>query len=188
METKPTKNQAFYDVVNLYPSVLLDRSIQVIVEFLQEDHAELKKRTKLNLTDIHQLLELCLSECYFFYNNVIWTLENSGPIGLSIMVILSECYLQRIQHISIIQALTLNIAPKTFIRVVDNFHAKFNTREQSLQFLDILSNQDSSIQCTIEFENENKQLSFFKASITNTSNKSYDFKIFRKTSITNVQI
>ena len=63
---EPTEIQVSYDAVKLYPSVPLDRSIQVIVEFLQDDHAELKKRTKLNLTDIQQLLELCLSECYFF--------------------------------------------------------------------------------------------------------------------------
>ena len=62
----PTEIQVSYDVVNLYTSVPLDRSVQVIVEFLQDDHAELKNRTKLNLTDIQQLLEVCLSECYFF--------------------------------------------------------------------------------------------------------------------------
>ena len=174
--------------MNLYPSVPLDRSIQVVVEFLQDDHAELKKRTKLNLTDIQQLLKLCLSECYFLYNNVIWTLENSGPIGLSIMVVLSECYLQRIEHISKTQALTLNLAPKTFKRFFDDSHARFNNREQALQFLDILNSQDSSIQYTIEFENVNKQLSFLDVTITNTGNNSYDFKIFRKTSITNVQV
>ena len=61
----PTEIQVSYDVVNLYTSVPLDRSVQVIVEFLQDDHAELKNRTKLNLTDIQQLLEVCLSECYF---------------------------------------------------------------------------------------------------------------------------
>ena len=185
---EPTEIQVFYDVVNLYPSVPLDRSIQVIVEFLQDDHAELKKRTKLNLTDIQQLLELCLSECYFLYNNVIWTLENSGPIGLAAMAVLSECYLQRIEHISITQALTLNLAPKAFKRFVDDGHARFSNREQSLQFLDILNSQDPSIQYTIEFENENKQLSFLDVTITNTGNNSYDFKLFRKTSITNVQI
>ena len=162
--------------------------IQIIVEFLQDDHVELKKRTKLNLTDIQQLLELCLSECYFLYNNAIWTLEKSGPTDLSVMVVLSECYHQRIEHISITQALTLNLAPKTFRRFVDDSHARFNNREQSLQFLDILKSQDPSIQCTIEFENENKQLSFPDVTITNTGNNSYDFKIFRKASITNVQI
>ena len=104
------------------------------------------------------------------------------------MVVLSECYLQRIEHISITQALTLNLAPKTFKRFVDDSHARFNNREQSLQFLDILNSQDPSIQYTIEFENENKQLSFLDVTITNTGNNSYDFKIFRKTSITNVQI
>ena len=70
-EIEPAETQVSYDVVNLYSSIPLDRSIQVIVEFLQDDYAGLKKRTKLNLTDIQQLLELCLSECYFLYNNVI---------------------------------------------------------------------------------------------------------------------
>ena len=60
-----TEIQVSYNIVHLYPSVPLDKSTQVIVEFLQDDHVELKKRTKLNLTDIQQLLELCLSKCYF---------------------------------------------------------------------------------------------------------------------------
>ena len=111
---KPTEIQVSYIVVNLYASVPLDRFVYVNVEFLQDDHDELKKRTKLNLTDIQQLLELCLSEFCFLYNNVIWTLENSEHIGLPIMVVLSECYLQIIEHISMTQALNLNLAPKTF--------------------------------------------------------------------------
>ena len=49
---QPTEIQVSYDAVNLYPSVPLDRSSQVIIEFLQDDHTKLKKRTKLNLTDI----------------------------------------------------------------------------------------------------------------------------------------
>ena len=104
------------------------------------------------------------------------------------MVILSECYLQKIEHISIIQALNLNLAPKTFKRFVDDSHARFNNREQSLQFLDILNSQAASIQYTIEFENENKQLCLLDITITNTGNNSYDFKIFQKTLMTNIQI
>ena len=55
-------------------------------------------------------------------------LENSGPKGLSIIVVLSECYLQRIEHISLTQALTLNLVSKTFKRFVDDSHARFNNR------------------------------------------------------------
>ena len=63
------------------------------------------------------------------------------------MVVLSECYLQRIEHISIIEALYHNLSPKTFKRFLDNSNARFNTREQSLQFLDILFNtREQSLQ------------------------------------------
>ena len=48
--------------------------------------------------------------------------------------------------------------------------------------------QDPSIQYTIEFENESRQLSFLDVTITNTGNNSYYFKIFQKTSTANVQI
>ena len=94
------------------------------------------------------------------------------------MVVLPECYLQRIEHISITQALTLNLAPKSFKRFVDDSHARFNNREQSLQFLDILNSQNPSIQYTTEFENENKQLSFLDVTlqtlvITLTISKSF---------------
>ena len=37
-----------------------------------------------------KLIELCVSECYLLWDSVIWNLLNSGPIGLSIMVVLSE--------------------------------------------------------------------------------------------------
>ena len=78
-------------------------------------------------------------------------MENSGPIGLSIIDDLSKCSLQRIEH---------------------DCNARFNNREQSLQFLEILNSQDPSIQYTIEFENENKQLNFLDITITNTGNNS----------------
>ena len=98
----PTEIQVSYDVINLYASVPLDKAIDVIVEYLENDFNNIKTRTKSTLVDIHQLIELCVSECYFLYNNLIWKLYNSGPIGLSIMVVLSECYLQRLEEKSIV--------------------------------------------------------------------------------------
>ena len=76
----PTEVQVSYDVVNLYPSVPLDKAIDVIVEYLTNDFKNVKTRRKLTLVDIHQLIELYVSECYFLYNNLIWKLYNSGPI------------------------------------------------------------------------------------------------------------
>ena len=49
------------------------------------------------LVDIQQLIELCVSECCFLWDNAIWNLLNSEPIVLPIMVILSESYLQKFE-------------------------------------------------------------------------------------------
>ena len=136
---------------------------------------------------MHQLIDLCVSECYFLYNNLIWKLYNSGPIGLSIMV-LSKCYLQRLEEKSIALSFALYISAKTFKRYVDDSHVRFENKQKSLQFLEILDKQDSSIQYIIEFENNQKQFNILDITITNNVTNSYDFKIFRKPAITNVQI
>ena len=103
----PTEIQVSYDLNNLYPSVPLDKFIHINVEYLKNDFNNIKRRRKITLVGIHQLTELCVSECYFLYNNLIWKLYNSGPTGLSIIVVLSECYLQRLEEKSIALLLLL---------------------------------------------------------------------------------
>ena len=125
---EPDEIQVSYDVTNLYPSIPIDKAIDVILQQLSEDYEDLKTRTKLTLVDIQQLIELCVSECYFLWDNVIWNLLNSGPIGLSIMVVLSESYLQNLEKNAIELALRFDIAPKTFHRFVDDSHARFGRR------------------------------------------------------------
>ena len=120
---EPDEIQVSYDVTNLYPSVPIDKAIDVIIQQLSEDYENLKTRTKLTLVDIQQLIKLCVSECYFLWDNVIWNVLNSGPIGLSIMVVLSESYLQYLEKNAIELALRFDIAPKTFRRYVDDSHA-----------------------------------------------------------------
>ena len=142
----------------------------------------------MTLVDLDQLTELCVSECYFLYNKLIWKLYNTGHIGLSIIVVLSECYLQRLEEKSVALSFALNISPKTFKRYVYDSHARFENKQKYIQFLEILNKQDSSIQYTIEFENYQKHLNFLDITITNNGTNSYDFKIFRKPAIRNVQL
>lgn len=47
-------------------------------------------------------------------NNVIWNLVTSVPIGLSMMVVLSESYWQNLEKHTIELAMAFEIAPKTF--------------------------------------------------------------------------
>ena len=176
------------DVTNLYPLIPIDKAINVIIQLLSEDYEDLKTRTKLTLVVIQLLIELCVSECYFLWGNAIWNFLNSGPIGLSIMVVLSESYLQYLEKKAIELALTFDIAPKTFRRYVDDSHARFGSRNNATEFLNVLNSQDPQIEYTIEYENDHKELNLLDVTIRNNLNQSYDFAVYRKPAIANVQI
>ena len=89
----PTEVQVSFDVVNLYPSIPLKEATKVILDLLKEDPSH-SNYTKLKLNEIKEMIELCISRCYFVWNDEIHVLKDSGPIGLSIMVVLAEGFLQ----------------------------------------------------------------------------------------------
>ena len=81
-----------------------------------------------------------------------------------------------------------DIAPKTFRRYVDDSHARFGSRNNANEFLNVLNSQDPQIKYTIAYENEHKELNFLDVTIKNNLNQFYDFPVYRKPLITNVQI
>ena len=92
------------------------------------------KTTKLCLKDIYKLAELCLSKYYLSWNNEIGIVKSSRPIELSFMVVLSKSYVQNLEHKCIAETLTLNLAPKTCRRYVDDTYAQFKSKKQSREF------------------------------------------------------
>ena len=66
----PSEIQISFDAVNLYLSVPIDEAVAVIIEILDNDIDDLRKGTKLTVTDIHKLSELCLSTNYFIFASV----------------------------------------------------------------------------------------------------------------------
>ena len=159
------------------------------MDTLNNGKEHLQERTKLTLADIHKFTELCLSKCYFLYENNLYLSQNSGPIGLSLNVVLSECYLQKIELKAITEALNYKIAPKTFRRFVDDSHSCFQNRSHINKFLEILNKQDPAIKYTVEFEDHKHSKDFPDINITNnTTNRNYEFKVHRKDAITNIHI
>ena len=113
----PSEIQTSFDVVNLYPSVPIDEAVAVIIEILNNDIDDLQKRTKLTLT-----------HAYF---------EKLRSIGLALMVVISEAFLQRLEDRSLQEVLATNLGPLTDKRYADDSHAKFETEHQSHSFLNI---------------------------------------------------
>ena len=77
---------------------------------------------------------------------------------------------------------------KSFVRYVDDSHARFPHIDEALLFKDILNQQHPNIKYTIECEDENKTLNFLDIKITNDQSGKYKFNIHRKNAITNIQV
>ena len=86
----PEEVQCSFDVVALYPSIPIKKAIAAMIELINNDIDDVRERTQLNVQDIKSLLELCLSKCYFLWNDLLYQIDDAGPIGLSLMVVVAE--------------------------------------------------------------------------------------------------
>ena len=111
-ETTQEEIEVSYDVTNLYPSIPIDKVVTVLMDFLNNGLDDLNTHTKLTLTDIYKSMELSLSKSYFLYVNKIRLLENAGPIGFILMVVLLESYFQHVEHKAVTETLTIQIQSK----------------------------------------------------------------------------
>ena len=68
-ETTQEEVQVSYDVTCLYPFVPIDKAMTILTDTLNNDLDDLNTRTKVTLTDIHELTDLCLSKSYFLYES-----------------------------------------------------------------------------------------------------------------------
>ena len=186
----PNEVQVSFDVVALYPSVPVKKAIANLMDILKADEQAFLTRTVFRLDHIKDLLEVCLWKSYFLWDGRIHCLEDSGPIGLSLMVVLAESFLQTLEKnaLTIATSLPTPCAPITHRRYVDDTHDRFLDRTESEAFLVVLNQQERRIQYTAEYENDDKELSYLDITSKNSDNGAYEFKVFRKDAITNVQI
>ena len=89
-------------------------------------------------------------------------LRDSVPIGLSLMFVRAEGFLQVLEAKALRDALyhQPNIEVLSFYRYVDDSHARFNNIDCAIQFQNILNKHHNKIQYTIDKEDGNKVLQF----------------------------
>ena len=111
----PEEVHVSYDVVALYPSIPIQKATITMLELLKNDFDDFKRRTVFTLIHIKMLINLCMENSYFLWNDNIYELVDSGPIGLSLMVIMAEGFHQLIENNAITIALSISspVAPST---------------------------------------------------------------------------
>ena len=75
------------------------------------------------------------------------------------------CYPVNLLHISRTPFLKNTYGGLYIPRYVDDSHARFGSRNNANEFLNVLDSQDPQIQYTIEYENEHKELNFLDVTI-----------------------
>lgn len=92
-------------------------------------------------------------------------LENSGPISVTLMVVILEAFLERIERKNIREALTINVASLTCKRYVDRSHAQFQTENNRNLFTQLLNKQNPAIEYTTGKEGGSKRLVQYRITV-----------------------
>lgn len=101
------------------------------------------------MTDIHKPSELCLSTSDFNLDNPVHILQNSGPISLASMVLISKAFNHFLEDKVIQKAVTTNSIPLTYKMNVDDSHRRLETVHNSHRFLNILKKHNKATQYAV---------------------------------------
>ena len=78
-----------YDVSVLFTSVPVDPALNIIKDLLEKDHT-LKERTIMEVSDIILLLELCLKNTYFSFQDQFYEQVESAVMGSPVRPIVAK--------------------------------------------------------------------------------------------------
>ena len=196
----PNDKMVSFDATALFPSVPINDCITHIHDLLTQD-TELHRRTKLSPTDITDLIRICLSSSDFVYDDRHHTTEDSGPIGLSLMVTVSQIWMTHTMESAIETAKQrLLIIPRHIFVYMDDCWCVIHTppaprrpglrssdpprSDPAVEFNNCLNSVHERVQFTRE--EEDKLIAFLDVHVTRESDGSLSTKIFRKPSNTNI--
>ena len=81
-----------YDVSALFTSVPIDPALNILKDLLEKDHT-LKERTVLAVSDIILLLEFCLKNTYFSFQDQFYEQVEGAAMGFPVRPIVANLYM-----------------------------------------------------------------------------------------------
>ena len=86
-----------YDVSALFTSVPVDPALNIIKDLLEKDHT-LKERTVTAVSDIILLLEFCLKNTYFSFQDQFYEQVEGGAMGSPVIPIVVNHYMEYLKQ------------------------------------------------------------------------------------------
>ena len=188
-----------YDATALFPSVPITEAIKVIRDLLIKD-VNLKSRTNLNPDEICELISLCLSSSDFIFNGRHHTQNDSGPIGLSLMVCVSQIWMVYTMEQALKTAKNLSkTIPRLISIYMDDIWCIIPYRREGLRssandnsdpavdFNECLNSVHERVQFTREDE-DNGSIAFLDVLVKREDDGKFSTSVYRKPSNTNLTI
>ena len=86
-----------YDVSALFTSVQVDPAVNIIKDLLEKDHT-LKERTVMEVSDIILLLEFCLKNTYFSFQDHFYEQVEGAAMGSPVRPIVANFYMEYLEQ------------------------------------------------------------------------------------------
>ena len=134
-----------YDVSALFTSVPVDPALNIIKDLLEKDHT-LKERTVMKVSDIILLLEFCLKNTYFSFQDQFYEQVEGAAMGSPVSPIVANLYMDYLEQ----KALSTAPTPPRFCSryVGDTFVIHKEVNKQG--FLQHINSVDPAIKFTVE--------------------------------------
>ena len=139
----------------LFTSVPVDPALNIIKDLLEKDHT-LKERTVVAVSDIILLLEFCLKNIYFSFQDQFYEQVEGAAIGSPVSPIVANLYMEYLEQKPLSAAPQ---PPRFWCRFVDDtfvIHKEVNKQG----FLQHINSVDPAIKFTVEDNKEDGSLPF----------------------------
>ena len=143
------------DASALFTPVPVDPALKVIKDLLEKDHT-LKERTVVEVSDIILLLEFCLKNTYFSFQDQFYEQVEGAAMGSPVSPIVANLYMEYLVQKVLSTAPN---APRFWHRFVDDtfvIHEEVNKQG----FLQHINSVDPAIRFTVEDNKEDGSIPF----------------------------
>ena len=164
-----------YDVSALFTSVSIDPALNIIKDLLGKDDT-LKERTVIEVSDIILLLDFCLKNTYFSFQDQFYEQVEGAAMGSPVSLIVANLYMEYLEQKALSTAPT---PPRFWCRYVDDtfvIHKKVNKQG----FIQHINSVDPAIKFTMEDNKEDGSIPFLDTIVKSEADGTLSITVYRK--------
>ena len=164
-----------YDVSALFTSVPVDPTLNIIKDLLEKDHT-LKERTVMEVSDIILLLEFCLNNTCFSFQDQFYEQVEGAAMGSPDSPIVANLYMEYLEQKALSTAPT---PPRSWHRYVDDtfvIHKEVNKQG----FLQHINSVDPAVKFTVEDNKEDGSIPFLDTIVKPEVDGTLSITVYRK--------